>query len=372
MRSSKLPTLALGAVLALVVAACGDDDGATTTTAPGDPDTGCAVGEVDGNLNLFNWSEYIDPDLLAAFEDEYGVSVTETFYDSNETMLAQIQVGLVYDVIVPSDYMVEIMIEDGLLMELQRDAIPNLANLAPTFADPAYDPGGRFSAGYQWGTTGLAVDMEVVGEDFEETWGLIFDPELASQWSGRISLLLDPRETIGAALKYLGYSLNSTSLDELQEAADLIAAANQHIAKFDSEQYASDLVSGETAVAHGFSGGFFWAIDEVDGWDRYAYFVPQEGGTVWIDTMAIPANAEHPCTAHTFINFLLDAENGAALTNWNYYASPNAAAEAFILPEILEDPAIYVDEETFERLEFIEDTGDFEINYTDYFSRARN
>jgi spermidine/putrescine transport system substrate-binding protein len=361
----KMRYLALVAVVALVAASCGGDDDAGEAVD-------CEIGQVDGNLSLYNWSEYIDPDLITAFGEEHGVSVTETFYDSNETMLAQLQVGLAYDVIVPSDYMVEILITDGLLMELQRDAIPNLSNLAAEFADPSYDPGGRYSAGYQWGTTGLAVDMAIVGEDFEETWGLVFDPELAAQWSGRIGLLNDARETMGAALKYLGYSLNSTSVEELQEAADLISAVNQHIAKYDSQQYSDDLIAGETAVAHGYSGTFFWSIDEVDGWDQYYYFVPQEGGTVWIDTMAIPANAEHPCTAHAFINFILDAENGAALTNWNYYASPNEAAEPYILPEILEDPAIYVDDETFARLEFIEDTGDFEINYTDYFSRARN
>jgi spermidine/putrescine-binding protein len=360
--ASKLRFMAIIGVVALVAAACGGDDDAGG-------DVTCEVDQTDGDLLLYNWSEYIDPDLLTAFADQYDVTVTETVYDSNETMLAQIQTGQAYDVIVPSDYMVTIMIQDGLIHELQRDAIPNLANLDPTFADPAFDPGGRYSAAYQWGTTGLAVDMEVVGEDFEPSWGLVFDPELSGQ-VGSISMLNDPRETMGAALKYLGYSLNSTSLDELQEAADLVAAAP--ITKFDSLQYTDDLLAGEVAVSHGFSGTFFFAIDEVDGWDRYVYFVPEEGGTVWVDNMAIPTNAEHPCTAHTFINFLLDAENGAALTNWNYYASPNEAAEEFILPEILEDESIYPDEESFERLEFIEDTGDFEINYTDYFSQARN
>ncbi|HUG75781.1 MAG TPA: spermidine/putrescine ABC transporter substrate-binding protein [Acidimicrobiia bacterium] len=360
--ASKLRLIAVLGVVALVAAACGGDDDA------GGGDATCEVDQTDGDLLLYNWSEYIDPDLLTAFAEQHGVTVSQTFYDSNESMLAQIQMGQAYDVIVPSDYMVTIMVDDGLIVELQRDAIPNLANLDPTFADPAYDPGGRYSAAYQWGTTGLAVDMDVVGEDFEPSWGLVFDPELAGQ--GGISMLNDPRETMGAALKYLGYSLNSTSLDELQEAADLVAAAN--ITKFDSLQYTDDLINGEVAVSHGFSGTFFFVIDDVDGWDRYAYFVPEEGGTVWVDNMSIPTNAEHPCTAHTFINFILDAENGAALTNWNYSASPNEAAEEFIDPEILEDESIYPSEESFERLEFIVDTGDFEINYTDYFSRARN
>jgi spermidine/putrescine-binding protein len=380
----------LGAVLALIVAACGgdvvaEDDGATTsTTAAGDDgatttlttvggDDGemaaCEVGETDGNLNFYNWTQYIDPELVTAFEEEFGVDVVEDFYDSNEAMLAQLQAGAVYDLVVPSDYMIAIMIEEGLLMELQKDAIPNVSNLDPFFADPPFDPGGTYSAAYQWGTTGLGVNMDVVGEDFEPSWALVFDPELVATYPGGVSLLNDPRETMGAALMYLGYSMNSTSEAELQEAADVIAGVREFIAAFDSDTYAELLVNGEVAVSHGFSGGYLTAIED---WDTHTYVIPQEGATVWTDNMAIPTNADHPCTAHAFINFLLDAENGATLTNWNYYASPNAASEEFIDPEILEDEAIYPSEETFAQLVVIEDTGDFEINYTDYFAQARS
>lgn len=372
--------VAVLAALALILAACGTDEGGGDGVDPGTtvPDTGdgttvCEVDQVDGDLNFYNWTEYIDPELVTAFETEYEVDVVEDFYDSNEAMLAKLQSGAVYDLVVPSDYMVGIMIEEGLLAEVQSDAVPNISNLDPFFADPAYDPGGVHSIAYQWGTTGLGVDMEVVGDDFEPSWALVFDPETVSQYPGGVSLLNDPRETMGAALKYLGYSLNSASEDELQEAADLIAAVKDSIAAFDSDNFDETLVTGEVAVSHGYSGGFFAAIeDSEEGWDRYTYVIPEEGGTVWIDNMAVPANAEHPCTAHTFMNFLLDAENGAALTNWVYYASPNEAAEEFILPEILEDETIYPSEELSERLEIITDTGEFEINYTDYFAIARS
>lgn len=373
-----LRLIALFAALSLVFAACGGDDegggdgGSDTTAAGGDGEAAaCEVGATDGDLNFYNWSEYIDPELITAFEEEYGVDVVEDFYDSNEAMLAQLQAGAVYDLIVPSDYMVGIMITEGLLAEVQKDAVPNIENLAPRFADPAYDPGGVYSVAYQWGTTGLGVDMEVVGEDFEPSWGLVFDPDLVSTYPGGVTLLNDPRETMGAALKYLGYSLNSTSEEELQEATDVIIAVKDYIAAFDSDQYDENLVTGEVAATHGYSGNFFAAFDDVDGWDQYAYVIPEEGATVWIDNMAVPADAEHPCTAHTFMNYLLDAENGAALTNWNFYASPNEAAEEFILPEILEDETIYPSDELSEKLEIITDTGDFEINYTDYFAQAR-
>ena len=374
--------LALFIALAMTLAACGDDAGSDTTSGGADTTAGdggtettmgegaeCALDETDGDLNFYNWSEYMDPELITEFEEEYGVDIVETFYDSNETMLAQIQAGVVYDLIVPSDYMVNIMIEEGLLMPLSMDAVPNVENLGDQFVNLPYDPEGAYSVAYQWGTTGLGVDISVVGEDFEPSWALVFDPDLTASYPNGVSLLNDPRETIGAALKYLGYDLNETSEEALQEAADLIRAAN--VTTFDSDQYTDNLVNGEVAVSHGYSGNYFAVFFEVENPDNYAYVIPEEGATLWTDNMAIPANAEHPCTAHTFINFLMDAEKGAQLTNWTYYASPNEAAEEFILPEILEDTAIYPDDATFEKLEAIEDTGDDEILFTDYFNIAK-
>lgn len=374
--------------LSLVIAACGGDDDASEPADQGTADAGddgtadagdegdapitaeCALDEVDGDLALYNWAEYLDPDLMTAFEDQYGVSVTQDTYDSNEAMQPIISAGNSgYDVIVPSDYMVSILIENGDLMLLNKEAIPNYANLADEFRSGLpYDPEGAYAAPYQWGTTGLGVDKAVTGEDFPRSWSLVFDQAVAEQYgtAGAITLLNDPRETIGAALKYLGYSLNSTSEDELAEAKELVA--NAPAQAFDSDQYDELLVQGQSVAAHGYSGNFFVQFDGTDDPSQYEYFVPEEGGTRWVDNMAVVVDAPHPCSAHAFINFLLDAENGAALSNWNYYASPNAAAEEFIEAEILEDPAIYP--EDMSKLEFISDTGDFEINFTDAFIEA--
>lgn len=351
----------------LVAAACGGSDDAEEAAATGD----CAVGQTDGDLALYNWSEYMDPDLITAFEAEFGVSVTEDFYDSNEAMQPIVAAGgSGYDVIVPSDYMVSILIEEGSIMKLNKDAIPNLSNLASDFASGLpYDPDAEYSAPYQWGTTGIGVNLSVVGEDVPRTWGLIFDAELADQYAGQITLLNDPRETMGAALKYLGYSLNSTSEEELAEAQALVAEATERVAAYDSDQYDELVGSGQTVIGHGYSGNFLFQFLELDNPEDYTYFVPEEGGTRWIDNMAVVADAPHPCTAHTFINFLLDAENGAALTNWNLYASPNAAAEEFIDPEVLADPIVYPVDQS--KLEEIADTGDFEINYSDAFNEAK-
>lgn len=375
-----LRLLAVLTAFALVMAACGgDDDGTATTigdnggetTTPPAEGFACELDEVDGDLNFYNWSEYIDPDLLTAFEDQYDVIVTETFYDSNEALFAALQAGAVYDLIVPSDYMVAIMIEEQILAPLDKDAIPNLVNLDPQFVDLPFDPTTEFSVAYQWGTTGLGVNVSVVGEDYEPSWALVFDSDLTAGLAGGVSLLNDPRETMGAALKYLGYSLNDTDIDHLQEAADVIIEARDAITTYDSDQFADLLVNGEVAVSHGYSGDHFSAFDGADDPDNWEYVIPEEGGTIWVDNIAVPAAAEHPCTAHTFINFILDAENGAALTNWVYYASPNAAAEEFIDPEILEDETIYPSDELRQRLEFIVDTGDYEINFNDYFALAK-
>jgi spermidine/putrescine-binding protein len=364
-------------VLALVFAACGGDgeaEGPTgTTTEGGESPEGatgadCALDEVDGDLNFYNWSEYMDPALVTAFEEQYQVDVVEDFYESNEALLAQMQAGAVYDLIVPSDYMVGIMIQNGLLAPVNDEAVPNLSNLLPRFNELPYDPGPEYSAAYQYGTTGLGVNVSVVGEDFPRSWGLLFDPELTADFPGGVSVLNDPREAMGAALKYLGYSLNDTDLAHLQEASDAISGNLEHIATFDSDQYDEALVSGEVAVSHGYSGNMIIGIGEADNPDDYEYILPEEGATLWIDNMAVPANAEHPCTAFTFMNYVLDAENGATLTNWNYYGTPNEAAMAGVDQEVLD---FYAPTFEAEGLEIIEDTGDYEINFTDYLAMAK-
>jgi spermidine/putrescine transport system substrate-binding protein len=353
--------------LALALSACGGGDG-----AGGDGDAAaaaCEVGETDGDLAFYNWSDYMDPALIDAFEEEYGVTVTEDFYPSNEELFARVESGgAQYDVIVPSDYMVDIMIQEELLLALDFDAIPNVANLDDDFTDPPYDPGLEFSVPYQWGTTGLGVDLDVVG-DVEASWDLVFDPDTARNLGGRISLLDDPRETMGAALYWLGYDPNTTDEGELQEAADVISQAREWTAAFTSDQYSELLLGGETVVAHGYSGNF---LDNFGDDESYAYLIPEEGATIWTDNLAILATTSAPCTAHTFIDFILDAENGAQLSNWTYYASPNEAAREFLDPEVLENPAIFPDEEMMDRLFFLEDTGDTEILFTDLFTQAKS
>ncbi|MDP9495742.1 MAG: spermidine/putrescine ABC transporter substrate-binding protein [Actinomycetota bacterium] len=361
-------------VLALAMTACGGDDAGEgpdgTSVDGGETDGGaaaCTLGQVDGDLNFYNWSDYMDPELITAFKEEFAVDIVEDFYESNEAMLAQLQAGASYDVIVPSDYMVGIMIQEGLLNPINADAVPNMANLGERFTTLPYDEGNEYSAPYQYGTTGLGVNKSLIGEDFPRSWALIFDPELTATYPSGASVLNDPRETMGAALKYLGYSLNDTDLAHLQEAADTISAALPGIATFDSDQYEESLANGEVPVSHGYSGNMITGIGAAENPDDYEYILPEEGATLWIDNMVVPVSAEHPCTAFTFINFILDAENGAALTNFNYYGSPNAAALTFVDSEVVE---FYAATEEAD-LEVIQDTGDYEINFTDYLAIAK-
>jgi spermidine/putrescine-binding protein len=360
-------------VSALALVACGREVG--QDTADGEPDDGetaagadevsCDVDETDGDLLLYNWSEYMDPDLLTAFADEYGVEATEDTFTSNEAPLAQIRAGGAdYDVIIPSDYMVAIMIEEGLLLPLDGDAIPNTDNVAEEFTSPPYDPDLAYSRPYQWGTTGLGVNTDATGPDPEATWGWLFDEDMREGL--RISMLDDPREGMGAALYYLGYDPNTTDEAELQEAADLVAG-NDQIVTFTSDQFSELLIGGETDIGQGYSGNFLDNFED----DNYVYLIPEQGATIWTDNMAILNTTSSPCTAHTFINFILDAENGAQLTNWTWYASPNAAATEFLDEEVAENPSIYPDEDVREKLFFLENTGDAEVLYTDLFTQAQ-
>ncbi len=399
---------ALLAVLALVAAACGSSDEPDTTAAAAGATTeateapvseiqaasnACAEGATDGPLNLYNWAAYIPTgplaedaeldDLLAKFEEQTGESVTLTIFNSNEDMLAQIDAGASYDVIVPSDYMVVTMIDADLLVELNRDAVPNLdTNILELFQDPAYDPGNKFSAPYQWGTTGIGFSYDVIDDSEGVSWAVLFDPETAAPNAGFISLLDDTRETLGSALKYLGYSLNTTNEAEVDEAAQLIADAKAHVAAFNSGSYWTLLASGEFDVSQGWNGDFLAEYDRIseydadgnltyDAYEDFGYAIPIGGSAAWVDTMAIPTTAEHPCTAHTFLNFILEAENGGTLTNFNYYASPNEAAIPFIYEDILTWDAVYPPPETMEILEFFEDLGDFNNYYADAFVKAK-
>lgn len=309
--------------------------------------------ELAEELHIYNWSEYIDPEVYDAFEAEYGVKIIEDTFSSNEELLAKLQAGAAgYDLIVPSDYMVEIMIEEGLLAEINHDNIPNIANLSDLFKSPPYDPDLAYCVPYQWGTTGIGYNSDEVEPD---SWSWIFDPEIASQYAGKITMLNDSRESIGAALKYLGYSLNSTNDAELEEAKQLLIDIKPYLFSYDSDQFEDLIAADEVVYGHGWSGDYFAAAEEDE---RIWYIIPAEGGVVWADNLCIPKTSKAAYTAEVFINYILQPEVAAQITNFTWFGSPVEAANEFIDPEILEEPAIYPPDDVMAKLEWIQDVGE--------------
>ncbi len=357
MRKFLLSTLLLIALLSngcggSKAPAAGDSSSSTITSERcGDPS------KLSKSVSFYNWTDYIDPDVLTQFQEECGVDVIYDTFSSNEDLLAKLQAGATgYDLIVPSDYMVSIMLQLNMLKPLEHANIPNLTNLYPRFTETPYDAGNVYTVPYQWGTTGIGYNLDATGE-VPDGWDWFFDPAKADTFKGKISLLNDQREVIGAALKYLGYSMNSVDPAELEEAKQTILAIKPDIATFDSDSFGDILVSGEVVFGHGFSGGYFQSVYANED-KNLGYVIPKEGGTIWTDNLAIPTTAPNPYTAEILINYLLDPEVGAAISDITYYASPNQAAESLIDEEITSNPGIYPPQETSDKLEFLTELGE--------------
>ncbi len=315
----------------------------------------CGRRQAPQELHLFIWANYIDPEVYQLFEQEFGVRVIEENFDSNETLRTKLQAGVTgYDIIVPSDYTVEALIKQGLLAELNLSQIPNFQNISQRFRGLYYDPQNRYSIPYLWGTTGIGYNAQKI-ETPPPSWADLFDPALLERYRNRVSMLDDPRETIGAALKYLGYSVNSTDLQALEAAKELLRAQKPYLARYDSETYDDFLLTGDLVLAHGWSGEF--AKARLENPDIH-YVIPHEGGVIWADNLAIPKSSQRVDLAHTFIDFLLRPQINAKIVNFLRYPSTNEAATAYILPEIVNDPAIYPPEEIVEKLEWIKDLGE--------------
>jgi len=304
-------------------------------------------------LNLFIWSEYIDPTVVADFEKQFDCKVNIDLYEDIESMLAKVQGGggSLYDVVVPTDHIVAAMIKLNLLAPLRQTNIPNLKNLDAKFTSPPYDRGNKFTVAYQWGTLGVLA-RQTKNKLLPQSWGVFFDPQFQP---GSFLLIDSPRDMIGAALKYNGYSVNSTDLKQLKEARDLIIAAKKRSLGFDGSVGAKNKVLAKTVKA-----AIVYSGEGVKGMGEdkeTIYFIPKEGGIIWVDNLAVLAKAPHRDLAEKFINFILDPKIGARLSNFIQYSSPNKAVMEFIRPEDLKNPAIYPTPDIMARLEFLEDLG---------------
>jgi spermidine/putrescine transport system substrate-binding protein len=306
-----------------------------------------------GQLNLFIWSEYIDPQVVTDFEKRFDCKVVIDLYEDAESMLAKVQGGGVslYDIVVPPDHMVPVMAKLNLLAPLNRTHISNLTNVDEQFLNAPYDKGNRFTVPYQWGTVGLFV-RTTKGKPTPDSWGALFD---AKQQTGSFFLIDSVRDMVGAALKYKGYSLNSTDSKQLKEARDLILEAKQRSIGFEGSVGGKNKVLGKTArAAIVYSGEGVRGMAEDK---ETVYIIPKEGSQIWVDNLAILSQAPHKDLAEKFINYILDGDVGARISNFTQYATPNKLSLKRIKPEDLNNPSVYPPQELKRKLEFVEDLG---------------
>lgn len=347
-------------ILALLLTACAQTQSSDDQALGAPPTDENPCGDKDKlalEIQLYTWVEYIDPALKEQFQADCGVKVTETNYDSNETLLATLQSGATgYDIIVPSDYMVQIMVSENLLQPLHYNLIPNYKNMGQAHVGQYFDPEQKFIVPYFWGTSGFAVDTSVIA-DPAPSWKTIFEP--APEACGKISMLDDPRETVGAALMYLGYPINDTDPAHLEAAKQALIQQAKCVKAYDSQSNDDLIIQGETVIGHIWTGDAILAgLPDVGGRAEIVYVIPEEGCTIWQDNMAIPKGAPNSYTAHIFMNYLHDAARAAQNAEFVGYGTPNEAAKALLPSDMLNNPGIYPPAETFARLQWIEDVGD--------------
>lgn len=303
-------------------------------------------------VNLAIWSNYITPEQLAAFENKTGIKVQISNYSSNEELLAKIQAGASgYDLALPSDYMVYVMTELKLLQTLNLNQIPNVKSISKRWLHQAFDPNNTYSVPYDWGTTGIAVNRSLYSGTVRG-WKDLFEREdLASKFS----LLDDAREVIGAALKALGFSLNSKNPEELNKAKHLLIKARSRVKAFTSEPL-MPLVNGETAIAHIFGSDALQARRTTGG--KIDYILPEEGGTLWLDNLVIPVGAQHIPEAYDLINFLLDPSTGVSSTT-RLFLAPTSEVTFQLLPkEFQKNQMLFPPSSSLSKCELFKDLGE--------------
>jgi putrescine transport system substrate-binding protein len=321
-----------------------------------------ATAAVAEQVRVYNWSDYIDEELLTKFEEETGLDLVYDVFDSNEVLETKMLAGgSGYDVVVPTGTFLQRQITAGAFQKLDKSKLPNIVNMWDVVEKRTaqYDPGNEYSINYMWGTTGIGVNVgkvkEALGEDAPiDSWSLVFDPANMEKLAGCGVYFLDaPTEMIPAALKYIGEDPDSHDPDVIAKAEPIYMAIRPYIQKFHSSEYINALANGDICVAVGWSGDVLQARDraaEADNGVEIAYNAPVEGAQMWFDQMAIPADAPNPDGAHVFLNFIMDAHNAAAASNYVYYANGNKASQEFLVEDVIGDPAIYPDAATLENL----------------------
>jgi len=322
-------------------------------------------------LNVYMWSEYIDPAITAEFEKQTGIHVRLNVYEATEEMMAKLQQAggsRQYDVVVVTDHAVPVLTRLGLIRALDLDRIPNRKNLAERFADPPYDPGNRHSLPYLWGTVGLIYRNDRAGQ-VEPTWAHVFESD---RQPGPFLLIDSMRDMLAASLKYQGRSINSRDPQELKAAGELLRKTKQSSNCLGFEGGVggkNKVVSGDATLAIVYNGDAIRAMAEDP---KVDFVIPREGSLIWVDAMTITAGAPNPEGAHRFINYLLDHQVGARLANFIRYASPNAAAMPLVNAADRNNPKIYPPDDLMKRMEYLQDLGNETRLYDEIWTAVKS
>ena len=302
-------------------------------------------------LNILTWKNYLPNKIAKQFSMDTGVKLNVVLFDSNEDLLQMLKNESVpCDVCVPSDYMVATLIDEVLLKPVDRKLVPNFKHIGSKFLNLYFDPDNRYSVPYLWGTSGIGFNRQSAGE--VDSWSVLFD----AKNKGKISMLNDARECFAVALKTMGKSVNDTDQKNLSKAGDKLLAQKPFVKKYDSENFADLLASGEVAFVHGYSGEL--AALATKSPDKFGYVVPREGSTVALDNLCVPTKAKNVAMAHALIDFLHQPKIAAMIVNETGYASSNEESKKFVDASVLANKSIYPNEETLSRCEYVKELGD--------------
>ncbi|MFI8609431.1 polyamine ABC transporter substrate-binding protein [Pseudomonas sp. NPDC077649] len=319
------------------------------------------LAQAAGTVHIYNWSDYIGEDTLAQFEAATAIKPLYDVFDSNETLEGKLLAGRSgYDIVVPSNHFLGKQIKAGAFQKLDKAKLPNWSNLDPALLKQleANDPGNQYAVPYLWGTNGIGYNVEkvkaVLGVDSIDSWAVLFEPENMAKLSQcGVAFLDSADEMIPSVLNYLGLDPNSTNPDDYAKAEAKLLAVRPHVTYFHSSKYIGDLANGEICVAAGFSGDILQAADRAEEAGKgieIAYSIPKEGGNLWFDMLAIPADAANVEQAHAFIDFLLQPQVIAEVSDYVGYANPNTLAGALMDQEVRNDPSVYPPQAVLDKL----------------------
>ncbi len=325
----------------------------------------CAMAEEV--VNVYNWYDYMDERVFDLFYEETGIRVKPMYFTTNEDMMVQVRVNPgAYDLVFPSDYCVERMISEGLLAEINFDNIPNMQYTSEWLRNPDYDPDNKYSVPFMWGTVGILYDATKVTAEEVSTWGVLWD----EKYSRDIFMLDSIRDTMGVALKYLGYSMNTRDPKELQAATQMLIEQKKLVKAYQVDETKDKMAASEAALAVVYSGDALYAMDLNENLD---YSVPMEGSNIWIDPMVIPATAKNKENAEKLINFLCRPDIAQMNCEYIYYSSPNTGAIELMGEEYTENKTINPTEDVVNRCEFFHDIPEnFMTVYNALWSQIKN